>query len=107
MDPRTPQNVTFMEEDINKRRAIARRSRVGCSGVVTHYSGSAGWSVLDQSSASKCSVTVVTVGAAAATKELRTAMAMGADNARHVVTDEELGPEATATALAAAMKEVE
>ena len=50
-------------------------------------------------------VTVLTVGPAEATKELRTAMAMGADDALHVVTPERLGPEATAAALAAAIKD--
>lgn len=45
------------------------------------------------------SVTVVTVGPAAATKELRTALAMGADEAVHAVVEERLGPNATAEAL--------
>ena len=45
------------------------------------------------------SVTVVTVGPAAATKELRTALAMGADAAVHAVVEERLGPNATAAAL--------
>ncbi len=49
------------------------------------------------------SVTVVTVGPAAATKELRTALAMGADEALHAVTEEHLGPNATAAALQAAL----
>ncbi|MDF1700698.1 MAG: electron transfer flavoprotein subunit beta/FixA family protein [Planctomycetota bacterium] len=46
------------------------------------------------------SVTVVTVGPAAATKELRTALAMGADAAVHAVVEDRLGPNATAAALA-------
>ena len=46
------------------------------------------------------SVTVLTVGPAAATKELRTALAMGADDAVHAVVEERLGPNATAAALA-------
>jgi len=50
------------------------------------------------------SVTVVTVGPAAATKELRTALAMGADEAVHAVVEERLGPNASATALAAALE---
>ncbi len=45
------------------------------------------------------SVTVVTVGPAAATKELRTALAMGADQAVHAVVEDRLGPNATAAAL--------
>lgn len=45
------------------------------------------------------SVTVVTVGPAAATKELRTALAMGADEAVHAVVEDRLGPNATAAAL--------
>ncbi len=49
------------------------------------------------------SVTVVTVGPAAATKELRTALAMGADEAVHAVCEERLGPQATARALKAAI----
>ena len=48
-------------------------------------------------------VTVLTVGSAAASKELRTALAMGADDALHVVTEDSLGPSATAAALAAAL----
>ncbi len=44
-------------------------------------------------------VTVVTVGPAAATKELRTALAMGADEAVHATTEDRLGPQATAQAL--------
>jgi electron transfer flavoprotein beta subunit len=54
--------------------------------------------------ASEGKVTVLSVGAAEATKELRTAMAMGADDALHVVAAERLGPEATAAALAAAIR---
>ncbi len=50
-------------------------------------------------------VTVLTVGPAEATKELRTAMAMGADDAVHVVAPDRLGAEPTAAALAAAIKE--
>jgi electron transfer flavoprotein beta subunit len=50
------------------------------------------------------SVTVLTVSPAEATKELRTALAMGADAAVHVVAAERLGPEATAAALAAAIQ---
>jgi electron transfer flavoprotein beta subunit len=49
-------------------------------------------------------VTVLTVGPAAATKELRTALAMGADEALHVVCEDRLGPEASATALKAAIE---
>ena len=45
------------------------------------------------------SVTVITVGPAAATKELRTALAMGADEAVHAVVEDRLGPNATAAAL--------
>ncbi|MDA1195217.1 MAG: electron transfer flavoprotein subunit beta/FixA family protein [Planctomycetota bacterium] len=45
------------------------------------------------------SVTVVTVGPAAATKELRTALAMGADDAVHAVVEARMGPNATAEAL--------
>ena len=45
------------------------------------------------------SITVVTVGPAAATKELRTALAMGADAALHVTSDADLGAMATAKAL--------
>ncbi len=48
-------------------------------------------------------VTVVTVGPAAATKELRTALAMGADEAVHATTENRLGPQATALALKAAI----
>ena len=48
-------------------------------------------------------VAVLTVGPAAATKELRTALAMGADEAVHVVCEQELGAQATTTALAAAL----
>ena len=44
-------------------------------------------------------VTVITVGPAAATKELRTALAMGADEAVHAVVEDRLGPNATADAL--------
>jgi len=49
------------------------------------------------------SVTVVTVGPAAATKELRTSLAMGADEAVHAVCEEHLGPQATVAALKAAL----
>ncbi len=49
------------------------------------------------------SVTVVTVGPAAATKELRTALAMGADEALHAVCEDALGPHATTTALQGAI----
>ena len=45
------------------------------------------------------SVTVVTVGPPEATKELRTALAMGADRAIHVKSDADLGAMATAKAL--------
>jgi electron transfer flavoprotein beta subunit len=45
------------------------------------------------------SVTVVTVGPAAATKELRTALAMGADAAVHAVVEDLLDSVATADAL--------
>lgn len=48
-------------------------------------------------------VTVLTVGPAAATKELRTALAMGADEAVHVICEEALGAAATTTALKAAL----
>lgn len=48
-------------------------------------------------------VTVVTVGSAAASKELRTALAMGADDAIHVTTEAAPGPNATAAALQAAL----
>lgn len=48
-------------------------------------------------------VTVVTVGPAAASKELRTALAMGADDALHITTEDALGPNATAAALHAAL----
>jgi electron transfer flavoprotein beta subunit len=53
------------------------------------------------------SVTVLTVGSAEATKELRTALAMGADEALHVVAAERLGAEPTAAALAAAIRDRE
>ena len=49
------------------------------------------------------SVTVVTVGPAAATKELRTALAMGADDALHAVVEDALDASATAAALQAAL----
>jgi electron transfer flavoprotein beta subunit len=49
-------------------------------------------------------VTVVTVGPSEATKELRTALAMGADDAVHVVSPGRLGAEATAAALAEAIR---
>jgi electron transfer flavoprotein beta subunit len=45
------------------------------------------------------SVTVLTVGPSAATKELRTALAMGADEALHAVVEEPLDAAATAAAL--------
>jgi electron transfer flavoprotein beta subunit len=54
-------------------------------------------------SAGEGTVTVLTVGPAEATKELRTAMAMGADAALHVVSPQRRGPEATAAALQAAL----
>jgi len=50
------------------------------------------------------SVHVLTVGPAAATKELRTALAMGADAALHVTTDDRLSASATAAALKAALE---
>jgi electron transfer flavoprotein beta subunit len=49
-------------------------------------------------------VTVLTVGPAAATKELRTALAMGADAALHVVVEERLDADATAATLSAALE---
>lgn len=49
------------------------------------------------------SVTVLTVGPAEATKELRTALAMGADAALHVVAEPPTDPTATAALLAAAL----
>ncbi len=49
-------------------------------------------------------VTALTVGPAAATKELRTALAMGADDAVHVVVEDPLDSSATATALANAIR---
>jgi electron transfer flavoprotein beta subunit len=50
------------------------------------------------------SVTVLTLGPADASKELRTALAMGADAALHVVTEPPTDPWATAQTLAAALK---
>jgi len=50
------------------------------------------------------SVTVLTVGPAAATKELRTALAMGADAALHVVCEERLDASATVATLHAALE---
>ena len=49
------------------------------------------------------SVTVLTIGGAAATKELRTALAMGADRALHVVHEGALDALATAKTLRAAL----
>jgi electron transfer flavoprotein beta subunit len=49
-------------------------------------------------------VTVLTVGPAEATKELRTALAMGADAALHVVAEPPADPWAAARTLAAAVK---
>ncbi len=49
------------------------------------------------------SVTVLTVGSAAATKELRTALAMGADAAVHVTIEGELDAVATTRAIKAAL----
>jgi electron transfer flavoprotein beta subunit len=49
-------------------------------------------------------VVVLTVGPAAATKELRTALAMGADAALHVVEEAALDATATSAALAAALE---
>jgi electron transfer flavoprotein beta subunit len=54
---------------------------------------------------SDVTVTVVTLGPAAATKELRTALAMGADAAVHLVTGESPDAEGTAAALAEALKD--
>ena len=51
------------------------------------------------------SVTVVTVGPAEATKELRTALAMGADEAVHVTTADDLDTIGTAAALKDAIAE--
>lgn len=48
-------------------------------------------------------VTVLTVGEAAATKELRTALAMGADKALHVVTDARLDAAGTTATIKAAL----
>lgn len=48
-------------------------------------------------------VTVLTVGPAAATKELRTALAMGADAAVHVTVEEALDAVATTKAIQAAL----
>ena len=50
------------------------------------------------------SVTVLTVGPAAATKELRTALAMGADQALHVTCEQRLEADATAATLQAALE---
>ncbi len=52
------------------------------------------------------SVTVVSVGPARTVEALRTALAMGADKAVHVETDEALTPLATAKLLAAAVKDL-
>ncbi len=49
-------------------------------------------------------VTVVTVGPPEATKELRTALAMGADAAVHATTAQAHGPSATAKALCEVVK---
>jgi len=49
------------------------------------------------------SVTVLTAGPAAATKELRTALAMGADAALHVVTEARMSASGTAETLKAAL----
>lgn len=49
------------------------------------------------------SVTVLTVGSAAATKELRTALAMGADGAVHVTVEDELDAVATTRAIQQAL----
>jgi electron transfer flavoprotein beta subunit len=49
-------------------------------------------------------VTVITVGPAEAAKELRTCLAMGADDAIHVKGDYPSGPGATAEVLAAAIQ---
>ena len=49
-------------------------------------------------------VTVVTLGPKEATKELRTALAMGADQAVHAVTAEDVGAYGTAKALHAALE---
>ena len=51
-------------------------------------------------------VVVVTVGPEAATKELRTALAMGADRALHVVDESARDASSTAAALAAAIEGV-
>ncbi len=51
-------------------------------------------------------VTVVTMGPAGATKELRTALAMGADEAIHKVTESSAGPLATAKVLRDAVKDL-
>ncbi|MFM8980202.1 MAG: electron transfer flavoprotein subunit beta/FixA family protein [Planctomycetia bacterium] len=50
------------------------------------------------------SVTVLTIGPADASKELRTALAMGADAALHVVAEPPTDPWATAGTLAAAVR---
>lgn len=50
------------------------------------------------------SVTVLTIGPADASKELRTALAMGADAALHVVAEPPTDPWATAETLAAAVR---
>jgi electron transfer flavoprotein beta subunit len=49
-------------------------------------------------------VTALSVGPAEATKELRTALAMGADAALHVVAEPPVDPQATSELLAAALK---
>jgi len=51
-------------------------------------------------------VTVVSLGPARVVESLRTALAMGADKAIHIETDEDLDPLDTAKALAGAIKEI-
>ena len=51
------------------------------------------------------SVTVATLGPAESVQQLRDALALGAQRAIHLVTDAELGPIATASALASAVQD--
>lgn len=52
------------------------------------------------------SVTVISVGPAKVIEAMRTALAMGADKAIHVATDEAMGVLAVSSALAGAIKEI-
>ncbi len=82
LDPSGVQYITAPYDEIAVERAIQLKEAAG-SGTVT----------------------VVTLGAAEATKELRTALAMGADQAVHVTGDPGLDAMATARALHGVVKD--